>query len=111
VLSRAKLITPEILLFAFKALAAQAPELKDPDAGLLPDVMNLWEISVQITAAVINQAVRDGAAQEKAIPDKEQVLEEWIKEKIWDAQYRPLKNIAKAGASRAALGERAAGVP
>jgi len=87
VLSRAKLVTPEILVSAVKALTAQAPALKD--ASLLPDVTNVREISVQIAAAVINQAVRDDLAQEKAIPDNEQELEEWIREQMWDAQYRP----------------------
>jgi malate dehydrogenase (oxaloacetate-decarboxylating) len=105
VLSRTKLITPEMLVVAIKALAAQAPALQDPDAALLPDVTNVREISVQIAAAVIKQAVKDGLSQEKDIPNNDQELEDWIKEQMWDAQYRPLKKVDKAGASRAAMGE------
>lgn len=91
VLSRAKLMTPQMLVAAVKALAAQAPALKDPDAGLLPDVTNVREISVKIAAAVIKQAVDDGLAQEKNIPNEDSKLEEWIREQMWTAEYRPLK--------------------
>lgn len=105
VLSRARLITPEMLVSAVKALAAQSPALERPEAGLLPDVTRVREISVKIAAAVIKQAVKDGLAQEKHIPTNDQELEEWIREQMWNAQYRPLKRIAKAAASRAALGE------
>lgn len=96
VLSRARLITPEMLVAAVKALAAQAPALKDPGAGLLPDVTYVREISVYIAAAVIRQAVKGGLAQEKNIPLDEEDLQEWIKEQMWNAEYRPLKKIAKS---------------
>ncbi|WPH00866.1 malic oxidoreductase-like protein [Acrodontium crateriforme] len=93
VLCRAKLMTPQMLVAAVKALAAQAPALKDPDAGLLPDVTNVREISVKITAAVIKQAVEDGLAQEENIPSENSKLEEWIREQMWTAEYRPLKKV------------------
>lgn len=95
VLSRARLVTPEMLVAATKALAAQAPALKDPDAGLLPDVTNVRKISVQIAAAVIKQAIKDGLAQEKDIPNNDQELEEWIREQMWHAEYRPLKKVTQ----------------
>ncbi|KAJ9612379.1 NAD-dependent malic enzyme, mitochondrial [Cladophialophora chaetospira] len=96
VLSRARLITPEMLVAAVKALAAQAPALRDANAGLLPDVTHVREISVQIAAAVIKQAVNDGLAQEKDIPTDDQDLVEWIREQMWDAEYRPLTKAIKA---------------
>lgn len=91
VLSRAKLVTPEILVAATKALASQAPVLKndDPEAPLLPDVVDAREISVHIAAAVIKQVVKDRLAQEK-VPEDDADLEKWIREKIWNAEYRPL---------------------
>lgn len=104
VLSRTKLITPQMLVAATKALAAQAPALKDPDAALLPDVTDVREITVGVAAAVTKQAVKDGLAQEKSIPDNDRELNEWIREQMWDAKYRPLKKVDRAGASRAALG-------
>jgi len=105
VLSRTRLMTSEILVAAVKALAAESPALKDPDAALLPDVTEVRAVSVKVAAAVIKQAVKDGLAQEEAIPNSDQDLEEWIKEQMWDAKYRPLVKVARTGASRAALGE------
>ncbi|RDW76067.1 putative NAD-dependent malic enzyme [Coleophoma crateriformis] len=105
VLSRTKLLTDKMLVAAVKALAAQSPALKDPDKGLLPDVVNVRDISVHIARAVIKQAVAEGLAQEKDIPDDEDELEEWIREQMWDPVYRPLKHVSQHGASRHAKGE------
>jgi malate dehydrogenase (oxaloacetate-decarboxylating) len=98
-------MTPEMLVVATKALAAQAPALKDPDAGLLPDVVDVRNISVKIATAVIKQAVKDGLNQEKEIPKDDADLEEWIREQMWDPVYRPLRKVSLEGASRAARGE------
>lgn len=105
VLSRSKLITTEMLVAAVKALAAQAPALKDPDAALLPDVTDVREISVQVASAVVKQAVKDGLAQEKDIPTEDGELEEWIREQMWEPKYRPLRKVGKEVADRAAKGE------
>jgi len=105
VLSRSKLLTPKMLVAAVKALAAQAPALKDPDAPLLPDVTSVRGISVQIAGAVIKQAVKEGIAQEKGIPESDKELEEWIREQMWDAEYRILKKVDSRTASRVALGK------
>lgn len=110
VLSRAKLVTPEILVAATKALAAQAPALKDPDAGLLPDIIDVREVSVKIAASVIKQAVKDGLNQEKEIPSDDTELETWIREQMWTAEYRSLRKVEREGASRAAKGEAGTGV-
>lgn len=105
VLSRAKLLTTEMLVAAVKSLAAQAPALKDDKAGLLPDVENVREISIKIAAAVIKQAIKEDLHQEKDIPADDADLEEWIREQMWVPEYRPLKKIDVEGASRAAKGE------
>jgi len=97
VLSRARLITPKMLVAAVKSLAAQAPALKDPGAALLPDVTHVRDISVQIAAAVIKAAVIDGLAQKKDIPTQDQDLVAWIREQMWDARYRPLKRATETG--------------
>lgn len=105
VLSRSKLLTTEMLVQAIKALAAQAPALKDPDAGLLPDVQDVREISVKIAAAVIRQAEKEGLNQETEIPKDDEELEEWIRAQMWEARYRPMKQVEVENASRAARGE------
>ena len=105
VLCNAKLVTPEMLVAATKALAAQAPALTDPDAELLPDVTDVREVSVHVAAAVIKRAVNDGLAQERDIPDSDEELYAWIRDQMWNADYRRLKKVDAAGASAAALGE------
>jgi malate dehydrogenase (oxaloacetate-decarboxylating) len=85
-----------MLVAAVKALAAQAPALKNPDKGLLPDVVDVREISVQVAASVIRQAVEEGLAQEEGIPTNEKDLDEWIRAQMWDAVYRPLVKPEKA---------------
>ena len=86
-------------------MAAQAPALKDPNAGLLPDVIHVREISVQIAAAVIKKAVEENLAQQEGIPDNDDDLTEWIKAQMWNPEYRPLKKVNPAQASREARGE------
>jgi len=98
-------MTPEMLVAATKALAAQAPALKDPDAGLLPDVTNVREISVKIAAAVIRRAEQDGHARTKDIPKEDAELEEWIREQMWEPRYRPLRKVGRESADRVASGE------
>jgi malate dehydrogenase (oxaloacetate-decarboxylating) len=93
VLSRARLITPAMLVEATKALASQAPAMKDPDAALLPDVEDVREVSVKIAAAVIRQAEKEGEAREESIPVADEDLEEWIRVQMWSAEYRPLKKV------------------
>jgi len=105
ILSRTRLVSDKMLLAAAKALAAQGPAMKDPKAGLLPDVRDVREISVQIAKAVIKQAVKEGLSEEKEIPEDAAELEEWIREQMWDAAYKPYKRIHRDRASKHAKGE------
>ncbi|OCL13171.1 hypothetical protein AOQ84DRAFT_385591 [Glonium stellatum] len=109
ILSRTRLMPPSLLVAAVKALASQAPALKDPSAGLLPDVTDVREISVWIAKAVIKAAVEKGLNQEKGIPSDDTELEEWIRDQMWDARYRPLKYVEEAGATAHAKGEAGIG--
>ena len=105
VLSRTRLVSDKMLVAAVKALAAQSPALKDPDKGLLPDIIDVREISVQIAKAVIRQSVEEGLATKKDIPDNDDDLEEWVREQMWEARYRPLVHVEEHKASRHAKGE------
>jgi malate dehydrogenase (oxaloacetate-decarboxylating) len=96
VLSRTRLLSDKMLVAAVKALAAQSPALKDPNKPLLPDVVDVREISVRIARAVIKCAVEEGLAQEEHIPEEDGKLEEWIRAQMWDAEYRPFVKPTKA---------------
>lgn len=78
-----------MLVAATKALAALSPALKDDAGPLLPDVVDVWEISVQIACAVIRQAVEEGLARESGVPEGEG-LEEWVRAQMWEPRYREL---------------------
>ena len=98
-----------MVVAAVKAIAAQSPAVQHPDQGLVPDVVNVWEISVQIAKAVIRQAVEEGLASENGIPSDDADLEEWIREQMWEPRYRPLVKVEAHGASRHAKGEMGIG--
>jgi malate dehydrogenase (oxaloacetate-decarboxylating) len=68
-------------------------------------VTDVREISVQIAKNVIQQAVKEDLAQEKDIPADNSELEEWIREQMWDANYRPLKLVRDHEADAFARGE------
>ncbi|KAF2848557.1 hypothetical protein T440DRAFT_519978 [Plenodomus tracheiphilus IPT5] len=105
VLSRTRLMTPALLVAAVQALASAAPVITGSGAGLLPDVEDVREISIQIARNVIKQAVKDNLAQTRDIPTNDDDLEEWIREQMWDADYRPLKLVDESAADAHARGE------
>ena len=82
-----------MLVAAVKAIAAQSPALKDPTRGLVPDVVDVREISIKIAKAVIKQAIEEGLATEKGMPEEDGELERWVRAQMWEAKYRPLKKI------------------
>lgn len=104
VLSRSKLVTDKMLVAAVEAVAEMSPALKDNTAPLLPGVEIVRDVSVNVASKVIRAAVKDGLATEKGIPDDNEDLKEWIREQMWNPEYRPLKYIPKEGASRQAKG-------
>lgn len=79
-----------MLVAAIKVIADQSPALQDPDKGLVPDITDVREISVHVAKAVIKQAVEQGLAREKEIPDDDGELEEWVREQMWEPRYRQL---------------------
>ncbi|KAI8932523.1 hypothetical protein NX059_010702 [Plenodomus lindquistii] len=105
VLSRTRLMTPALLVAAVQALSSAAPVVTGSGAGLLPDVEDVREISVQIARNVIKQAVNDNLAQTQDIPTNDDDLDEWIREQMWDAEYRPLRLIEESAADAHARGE------
>lgn len=90
ILSRAKLVSKNMLVAAVEALKARSPALQDASRPLLPDVEDVREISVEIAAAVVKCAVREGLAREDGIPDDDAELKDWIRAQMWEPVYRPL---------------------
>ncbi|MCJ1464119.1 NAD-dependent malic enzyme, mitochondrial [Pseudocyphellaria aurata] len=90
ILSRSRLLSDEMLVAAIKVIADKSPALKDPAKGLVPDITDVREISVHVAKAVIRQAIDEGLAREKEIPDDDGELEEWVREQMWEPRYREL---------------------
>jgi malate dehydrogenase (oxaloacetate-decarboxylating) len=74
-------------------------------AMLVAAVQAVREISVKIARNVIKQAVNDDLAQQKDIPNNDEDLEEWIREQMWNAEYRPLELVEEHAADAHARGE------
>ena len=108
-LSRTRLMTPALLVAAVEALAAAAPVVTGSGSGLLPDVEDVREISVKIARSVIKKAVEEGLSQEEGIPTEDGELEEWIREQMWSAEYRPLELVGQHEADALAKGEMGTG--
>ena len=105
VLSRAKLLTDKMLVAAVRAVSSLSPTLSDPKAPLLPEVVDVKKVSVRVARDVIRAAVNEGLATEKGIPSDDGELDDWIREQMWEPEYRPLKLVDQATATRAAKGE------
>lgn len=91
VLSRAKLVTDEMLVAAVEGVASMAPSQDDPTAPLLPGVDIVRKVSVRVARNVIKAAVKGEVSQQPNIPEDDEKLDAWIKEQMWQVEYRPLK--------------------
>lgn len=96
VLARSRTISKSMLMAGVHALAELSPALKKEGASLVPDLSQVREVSVSIAAAVIQQAVEDGNAQEEEAIEAvkngtPEEMREMIKIRMWDPVYRPLE--------------------
>jgi malate dehydrogenase (oxaloacetate-decarboxylating) len=108
ILARVKVMTPDLLVAATKAVASRAPILKDPYAGLLPDIEDVREVSVSIAKAVIRRAKEKGLAQQENIPEDDEALGDWIREQQWEAKYRKFQYVDPTEATLHARGKTGA---
>jgi malate dehydrogenase (oxaloacetate-decarboxylating) len=110
VLCRSKLVSDKMLVAAIKALAAQSPALKDPNKGLLPDIVDVRKVSKKIAVEVIRTAVDEGLATVQGVPvGSDDEMDKWVDDQMWGPVYRPLRKVEVEGASRAAKGELGVG--
>ncbi|WRT68875.1 uncharacterized protein IL334_005856 [Kwoniella shivajii] len=96
ILARSRTISNSMLMAGVNSLASLSPALSNPEASLLPDLADVRNVSVDVAAAVVRQAVEDGNAQDentiKIVKGKGPLpLEEYIRSRMWDSVYRPLE--------------------
>ncbi len=86
ILCDAKSITDGMVLAASQALSDYTIEKYVAGGLIYPPVDDLQETSVRVATQVIRQAVEDGVAQRKDIPDD---IEGFVRERFWTAEYVP----------------------
>ena len=91
VLSQATRLTNEMLLAAVKAMATDAPALKDPTKGLVPDVTDARRVSVSIAVAIIQKAKKLHLCREPEVPDADDDIQAWVKKQMWQPVYKEYK--------------------
>ncbi len=88
---RAHRISDGMFLAAAKAIAAQSPARRDPNANLLPPLVEIRTLSFEVALAVARQAQKEGCAE--ALSEDATVAA--IRAKIWEPVYTPYRRVAR----------------
>jgi malate dehydrogenase (oxaloacetate-decarboxylating) len=80
-----------MFLAAAKAIAAQSPTRRDPDANLLPPFTEIRKLSFQVALAVARQAQKEGCAD--SLSEKQTAAA--IHAKMWEPVYAPYRRVAR----------------
>lgn len=91
VLAEAKHLTDSMIVAGVDAIASLSPALTDPDASLLPDLTDMRNVSMKVSAAVALAAKREGIARAKDLPDTLEEMEERARSRAWEPLYRELR--------------------
>jgi malate dehydrogenase (oxaloacetate-decarboxylating) len=52
-------------------------------------------VSVRVARCVVQAAVKGGVAMQEGIPSEEGELDEWIRQQMWEAEYREMRLVGK----------------
>ena len=88
---RARRISDGMFLAAANTIAAQSPTRRDPDANLLPPLIEIRKLSFQVALAVALQAQKEGCAD--ALSEEQTAAA--IKARMWEPVYAPYRRIAR----------------
>jgi len=90
---RARAISDAMFLAATRTVAERSPARRDPQANLLPPLVELREISFHVAFAVAKQAIAEGLAAPKTA---EQIAAA-VQAKMWEPVYAVYQRRAAAG--------------
>jgi malate dehydrogenase (oxaloacetate-decarboxylating) len=88
---RARRISDGMFLAAANAIAAQSPARRDPNANLLPPLVEIRKLSFQVALAVARQAQKEGGAE----PLSEDAILAAVKAKMWEPVYPRYRRVAR----------------
>lgn len=83
IISKAKLLSNEMIWVAAQTLSKWSPALKDPNGSLLPQITDIQAVSREIAYQVAKQAVEENLAQ---IP-KDSDLKTLVEKSFWKPRY------------------------
>ena len=89
ILSNATKVTDGMVLEAAYALADYIEEKHLPEGRIYPPVEELTEVSIQVAARVIAQAMAEGVATTPGLDEKN--LEDYVREQYWKPEYLPVR--------------------
>lgn len=94
ILIHASKISMEMIAAGSGALGALAPALKNKDLALLPDISDVWGVSIDVAKAVIRKGIEQGHSRVTGIPTHDEAaFADWIEKQMWHPEYRPLVKV------------------
>jgi malate dehydrogenase (oxaloacetate-decarboxylating) len=86
---KARRVSDGMFLAAAHALAALSPAERDPEANLLPPLVELRQISFRVAVAVAQRAI----AEDLAAPLAEDEIAAAVRAKMWEPVYAPYRRL------------------
>jgi malate dehydrogenase (oxaloacetate-decarboxylating) len=86
-----------LILAGVKALAELSPLVEDPHGALLPNLGTIRNVTVNVAMAMVRQALEDGVATAKDIPDGKDndELRKWVESFMWEPEYCTLERLSE----------------
>jgi malate dehydrogenase (oxaloacetate-decarboxylating) len=88
---KARRISDAMFLAAARTIAEFSPTRRDPNANLLPPLVEIRRLSFHVAVAVAKQARAEGLARREAMSDA--AIADAITEKMWEPVYAPYRRI------------------
>ena len=85
-----------MFLAAARTVAELSPARRDPQANLLPPLVELRQISFDVALAVAGQAVAEGLAA----PITPAQIAAAVRSKMWEPVYAPYRRLRAGGTRR-----------
>jgi malate dehydrogenase (oxaloacetate-decarboxylating) len=86
---KAKRISDAMFLAAARTIAALSPAKRDPQANLLPPLVEIRNVTFHVAQAVAKEAVAEGLAG--ITPDGDEAIAAAIKAIMWEPVYAPYR--------------------
>jgi malate dehydrogenase (oxaloacetate-decarboxylating) len=86
---RARRISDEMFLAAARSIAEMSPAKRDPEANLLPPLVDTRRLSFQVALAVATQAQAEGLAA----PHSDEEINAVVEAKMWEPAYATYRRL------------------